>query len=284
MNVQIVIKLRVRKYVSIAFKAFRQWREHDSSLRASALAFLAVFILPSLLYIVASLFELIYGKTEALNHVVDQINTVVGPTLAGLVRQLLGVSRDPFVSLVSLIFSVVFTIAGLVAIFQILHEALNSIWGYRFMRRKRLVQRISDNIGAFFLISALGLLLVLWTSITSVLVGTFSPTTITSILLRVANVVFMFFLATALFAAVYKLLPDIRIRWVDVKAASILTAAMYIIGSQIFSAYIYFFGTVSFLGSAGALMMLIIWIYVMAQFLLYGAEFSRAYFENRGVD
>jgi membrane protein len=275
-----VIELRAKKYALIAWKALKQWRAHDSSLRGSALAFLAIFILPSLLFIAAALFDLIYGQSEALNHVVQQINTVAGPTVASLVQQLLDVSRDPFGSLIGLVFSVAFTIAGFVAIFQILHQTLNAIWGYSSMRRKKMFQRISDNIGAFLLISALGLLLIIWTSITSVLVGTFNPTTVASILLRLANVVFMFFLATALFAIVYKLLPDIRIRWKDVKAASILTAILYIIGSQIFSAYLFFFGTVSFLGSAGALMMLLIWIYLMAQFVLYGAEFSRAYSET----
>ena len=181
-------KLRAKKYASIALVAFRQWRAHDSLVRASAMAFLAVFLLPSLLYITSAVFVLIFGQSEGLYQVVRQINTIAGPTIAELIQQLLEVSKDPLGSFVSIAFSLAFTIAGAVAIYQILHETLNAIWGSKPLRRKKMIRRISDNVGAFLLISALGFLLVIWTSVTSVLVGTFNPTTIVSILLRLANV------------------------------------------------------------------------------------------------
>jgi membrane protein len=135
-------------------------------------------------------------------------------------------------------------------------------------------------------VSGLGVIIIVGSAIIPILFSLFSlgfeSSIGFSILRGVTTMLFSFGLATLLFAIVYKKVPDTTISWKDVSLAALITGLLFTIGNYMFGIYVQTFSATSVYGAAGSLMALLLWIYLAAQFLLFGAEFSKKYTETRG--
>jgi membrane protein len=87
---------------------------------------------------------------------------------------------------------------------------------------------------------------------------------------------------SALFAAIYKILPDKPIAWGDVAVGAVVTAILFTIGKSLIGLYIGSSSVASSYGAAGALLIILVWVYYSAQIFLVGAEYTRAYAERHG--
>ena len=94
--------------------------------------------------------------------------------------------------------------------------------------------------------------------------------------------VISFALIAVLFAAIYKVLPDKKIDWHDVTIGAIATSFLFTIGKSLIGLYIGSSSIASSYGAAGALAVLLLWIYYSAQIFLFGAEFTKVYAETHG--
>jgi uncharacterized BrkB/YihY/UPF0761 family membrane protein len=83
------------------------------------------------------------------------------------------------------------------------------------------------------------------------------------------------------FAALFKVLPDVEIRWKDVWPGAAITAGLFNVGKFAIGMYLGHSGIASAYGAAGSLAVLLMWIYYSAQILLFGAEFTRLYAERQ---
>ncbi|WP_363452560.1 YhjD/YihY/BrkB family envelope integrity protein [Mesorhizobium sp.] len=91
------------------------------------------------------------------------------------------------------------------------------------------------------------------------------------------NMIFSFLLITLFFAAIYKILPDRSLKWRDVAVGALVTALLFTIGKSLISRYIGSSSIANSYGAAGALMVVLLWVYYPAQIYLFGAEITRAY-------
>jgi membrane protein len=101
-------------------------------------------------------------------------------------------------------------------------------------------------------------------------------------LMSLLNWTISFLLISALFAAIYKILPDTPIAWRDVALGSVATAILFTAGKSLIGLYIGSTSVASSYGAAGALLIILLWVYYSAQIFLLGAEYTRAYAENHG--
>jgi membrane protein len=97
------------------------------------------------------------------------------------------------------------------------------------------------------------------------------------------NVLVSLVVTTALFALLYRFLPDVRLRWGDVTTGAFVTAVLFTIGQQLIGLYLGQGSVASSYGAAGSVMILLLWVYYSCQLLLFGAEFTRVYAQRRGV-
>ena len=104
----------------------------------------------------------------------------------------------------------------------------------------------------------------------------------TGFLISVLNWAISLTLISALFAAIYKILPDKPIAWRDVAIGSVTTAVLFTIGKSLIGLYIGSTGVASGYGAAGAILILLLWVYYSAQIFLLGAEYTRAHAEAHG--
>jgi membrane protein len=95
--------------------------------------------------------------------------------------------------------------------------------------------------------------------------------------------VISFIVITVLFAVIFKVLPDAKMRWKDVRPGAVFTAVLFMIGRLVIGLYISRSGTSSTYGAAGSLIVILLWVYYTAVILYFGAEFTRAYADFYGV-
>ncbi|MGZ5903748.1 MAG: YihY/virulence factor BrkB family protein, partial [Reyranella sp.] len=100
--------------------------------------------------------------------------------------------------------------------------------------------------------------------------------------LQLADIAISATLLTGLFAAIYKVLPDTPIAWRDVAVGALVTAGLFEGGKSVIALYIGKSDVASSYGAAGALIILLLWIFYSAQIFLLGAEFTRAFARRYG--
>jgi membrane protein len=100
--------------------------------------------------------------------------------------------------------------------------------------------------------------------------------------LHLAASVASFVVITLLFAAIYKLLPDIRLRWSDVAIGASVTSLLFTIGKQLLAVYLGRVGFESTYGAAWTVVIFLVWVYYSAQLFFLGAEFTKVYTRNYG--
>ena len=137
-------------------------------------------------------------------------------------------------------------------------------------------------------VSVLGLAIMVWTGISTVLLGfitlTLEPfaSDMVEIVLRITQIVLSFILATLLFAVIYKQIPDLTIRWKDVGLAATITGTAFTITNSLIGVVLENFTLTSVTGAAGSLIILLLWFFLINQFIIYGAAFSKVYAEKAG--
>jgi hypothetical protein len=99
---------------------------------------------------------------------------------------------------------------------------------------------------------------------------------------QTVNFVISFGVVTLLFAAIYKVLPDVEIAWSDVWIGAAVTAFLFTVGKLLLGLYLGHASVGSTYGAAGSLMVLLLWVYYSAQILFFGAEFTQVYARTYG--
>ena len=166
-------------------------------------------------------------------------------------------------------------------VFGELQSALNAIWRAAPPPGDTVTRLMRAKLASLGLVAATGFLLLvslLASAVLSAFVTWFRPLLPQMVLLLgAANFLLSFLMVAALFAAIYKILPDRALAWRDVGVGALVTAFLFTIGKSLIGWYV---GSSSFAtsyGAAGALMIVLLWVYYSAQVFLLGAEFTRAW-------
>jgi membrane protein len=166
-----------------------------------------------------------------------------------------------------------------------MQTALNVIWKAKPKGTtvSRLIRARAASLG---LVAALGFLLMVSLVVSTVLTafGNYLDSVLPfgKVILNVLNVVVSLVLISFLFAAIYKVLPDRDLEWGDVVVGAIVTAVLFTIGKSLISWYIGSSAVASSFGAAGALIVLLVWVYYSVQIFLLGAEFTKVYANTHG--
>lgn len=281
------ILMNKREFYGVFKTAALDWLEDSSTLRAAALTFFIILPLPTLLLIVTALFGLFLGQEQAIQILVAQITVVVGPAVADLFSQLIVNTASPFTSVWTAIVVVGFSIGGAIGAFSVLRDTMDCIWEVSLPKGRPLWKRVRQKIVPFALVSALGLIVIAWTAIAGSIFSAIILLSInqflTLVAIEVAQVVLSFVLTTLLLAVIYKSIPDAKIHLRDVALAAVVTGIAFTITNYFFGVYIQAFVVTTVTGAAGALLIILLWIFVLNQIVLFGAEISKVYATTVGI-
>ena len=271
-----------KKEIFQLFKSsFKNWLVNNAPIRAASLTFFIILPLPSLLLIAVSIFSLFYGQTQAKQILMQQIAALAGPEVAGLFKELLAGALSPFSSLWSAITLVVFSLGGAIGAFAVLRDTMDVIWEVKSSKTRNFSRTIRKRIGPFAVVSVLGLIVIVWTVVASFLIRAILfysiNGTLTLISSAIAQIILSFVLSTLLFAITYKLIPDTKVHWIDVALASPIAGVAFTVTNYIIGIYVETFTVTTIVGAAGSLIIILLWIFILNQIMLFGAELSKVY-------
>lgn len=272
-SLKIFFKLLKRSYIS--------WDKNEPYARSATIAYYALFSLPSLLIIVVSIAGYFYGREAVQGRITDQIGNFIGVDAAAAIEKMIesaALSQD---STLTIVFGFAMLIFGATGVFFQLKIAMNNIWNVA-AKKTNILRMVLDRVISLGMIFVIGLLLLITLVISTLLqiiadkVEKVIPN-ITEFAVDVSNFVLSFLFITSLFALIFKLLPDIRIKLRTTYTGGALTAILFLIGKYLIS---YYFGQsepASVYGGASSVVLILLWVYYTCLILFFGAEFTVQY-------
>ena len=269
---------------------FEWWNDNTFRL-AAALAFYTIFSLAPVLVISVSISATIFDEAAATRQIVSQIRWLVGPEGGDLVESVIGAARGAAdESPLATIVGVLMLIVGSTAVFAELQSALNTIWDVEVdpksgKKRGMLRQLLSTRLRSLAIVLAVGFLLMVSLVVSAwlAIVQEFMEGRLPGIgwVWQTTNFVISLAVMTALFAMIYKYLPDVKLAWSDVVIGAAVTSVLFVIGKYLIGLYIGQVAVGSVYGAAGSFAVLLIWTYYSALISFFGAEFTQVYARMR---
>jgi membrane protein len=261
----------------------------DRGLKLSAaLAYYTVFSLAPLLVLIISLLSIFYGQEAVQGQIFSQINGLVGNEAAKQIQDMLKSIELSGKTNVALGVGIVTLLFGATSIFIEIQDSVNLIWRVKAKPAKGWLKLIKDRLLSSSLVLSLGFLLLVSLIINGLILAMsdllvrFLPG-LGVVLVEALNFTVSTVIITALFATIFKVLPDAKIAWKDVRWGAFFTALLFMLGRYLIGLYINTTGTSSTYGAAGSLIVILTWIYYTAAILYFGAEFTQAYANHFGI-
>jgi len=261
---------------------------NDKAMKMSAsLAYYTIFSIAPLLLIVIWLVgffygELLAGPQDAQAEVFNEFANIFGPETATQIQQIITNISVSDKSGLGIAIGVGTLVVGSTTIFVEIQDSLNRIWGVRPKPKKGWLKMLIDRALSLSMVLGLGFLLIVSLIANGIVVALSSQITkyfpdISVLLVQWVNVGLTFIVITALFAFIFHFLPDARMRFRDVVGGALFTAALFMLGRYLIALYMQFSAPASVYGAAGAIIVLLLWVYYSAAILYFGAEFTKVY-------
>ena len=267
---------------------FTSFSETKCPRLAAALSYYTIFSIAPILIVVISIAALFFNAANARAEIIKQISEVVGSTGADAIGEILTNANKGGKggNIVATVIGFATILVGATGLFAALQDSLNTIWGVMPKPDAGIFVMIKARLLSFVMVLGIGFLLIV-SLVASVAVKAASDWLGALLggaewIAPVLNVVLFFVLITAFFAMLFKILPDAQIQWRDVWVGAALTSVLFSVGKSILSWYLARPGTASAYGSAGALVVLLLWINYASQILFFGAEFTKVYANRFG--
>ncbi|MDO8861891.1 YihY/virulence factor BrkB family protein [Haliea sp. E1-2-M8] len=277
-----------RHWLGILGAASQNWLASQAFIYAAALAFFTVFSIAPIMVVVVTLVGLVLGESAAQGEIFEQLEGTLGPEAAGVVQTAVINSQIDQSGIWPALIGVAATVVGATTVFAQMQQSLNQIWDvaprpsrsgmWVFLKARVLSLTIILAIGFVLLVS-----LLLSVALRGVMAFAEGWLPIPGWALVSMELFLSLFVVTLLFAAMFKILPDVLLSWRDVLLGAFLTAVLFTVGRSLIAMYLANTATASAYGAAGSLALLLLWVNYSSLILLFGAAFTRAHLEGRGM-
>lgn len=280
---------KVYQLLLLSAKGFAE----DRAMKMSAsLAYYAIFSVAPLLLIVIWLIGFIYGgfvegNTSIQAEIFNEFTSLFGAEVAIQIQQTIQKISISDQSGIGIAAGIVTLIIGSTTIFVDIQHSLNSIWGVKPKPKKGWVKMLLNRVISLSMVLGLGFLLIVSLLLNGIIAALSSYLTIyfenlSVYLMEWINTGITFLIITILFATIFTVLPDGKIRFKDAIWGALFTAGLFMLGRYLISIYMLIAAPASAYGAAGSIIILLLWIYYSAAILYFGAEFTKVYAEKYG--
>lgn len=268
---------------------FREFGDNRIPKMAAALAYYTIFSLPALLLIIIWLGDIFYGQEVIEGKLFGEIALMVGKDSAKQIEDAIWYSRLSNDATLAAVVGIITLVIGATGIFGEIQDSINRIWHIKAKPRKGQgwLRLLVHRLVSFSMIAVLGFLLLVSLMVNTVidivgrrLSALFSGDTV--VLLYILNLVFSFIMTAVLFAVIFKVLPDGKLKWREIIPGVVLTTIMFMVGKYLLSFYISSRGSSSPYGSAGSVLIILLWVYYSAIILYSGAVLTRLWSIRKG--
>lgn len=269
---------------TITKQSFQEFFDNRVLKLSAALAYYTIFSLPGLIIVVIWIIDTIWGHKAMEGSVYGQISGLVGSEAASQIQETIKNATlfpnkgfSTIVGLATLVF-------GATSVFAEIQDSINMIWRLKAKPKKGMgwLKLIVDRLLSFSIVITMGFLLLVSLVINGLMdllihqITKRLPETQVA-LAYISNLVISFLIISFLFGLIFKILPDARIKWKAVRAGAFSTAILFMLGKFLISYYLGHSRMSSVYGSAGSVIVILLWVYYSAVILYFGAVFTRVY-------
>ena len=270
--------------VGMLFKiTCKKWYDRDPFRESAVIAYNAIFSLPGLLIVVVTLAGYFFGAEAVSGRLHNQIAESMGSETANQIQDMIIAANRSRDSWWATVLGIATIIVGATGVFVQMQKSLNIIWEVKATASKSGIWVFfKTRLFSFGLIMSIAFLLLVSLVLSSLLsaLGTWTISRTSEsllILFQILNFVFSLTIITVLFAFMFKILPDAKIKWNLVWIGAFFTALLFVIGKSALGLYFGKANPGSGYGAAGSVILILLWASYSSMIVFFGAEFTKAY-------
>jgi len=276
-----------KDFGSLLKDTYREWSEREPFSNSIVVAYYTIFSLPGLLVIIVNLAGYFFGQEAVTSQISSQVGGLVGGNTGQAIEDMVANASRTEGRGLSTVLSVATLLFGATGVFYQIQQILNKMWEVKPKPKQKILKLVRDRVFSFGLILVIGFLmlvsLVLSAAVTTLSkwVSSYISETLV-VLFSAVDILLSIGVVTLLFAAIYKFLPDARIRWRDVWVGALLTSVLFVIAKFLLGLYFGHSDPGSTYGAAGSIILIMLWVSYAGLILLFGAEFTKVYADTYG--
>lgn len=281
-----VISKTVVYWWRITRDAMKLWLECNAFSYAGSLAFYTLFSLAPTIIIAVMVIGIVLGEEAAQGQIFSQLQGTIGDEAAHAIERAVSQSRIEASGWLPSLLGFGALFAGATTVFAQMQFSLNMLWGVTarpsgnslliFLKNRVLSLTVVLSIGFILLVS-----LVFGIMLRAMLSHAENLLPFVGLLAGSAEFLISLAMIAVLFATIFKVLPDVVLRWRDVIIGAIVTAILFALGRYVIAAYLAYTATASAYGAAGSVVMILLWVYYSSLILLFGAAFTKCHLQAR---
>ncbi len=277
-----MIKKRVTGWSTIFKATYKKWAKDDPFRQSAVIAYYAIFSIPALLIIVIDLANVIFTKQLVSGQLSSVLIQLLGTDAANQIQDtIIKASLDGHSLPVTLI-GVLTTMVGVLGVFTELKKSLNYIWEVKPNKNVKFTETLKSNLFSFGLLISIGFLLLISLVFTTIITAVISwvSTYISggaTILLAVLDIVASFLVVSFLFTLMFRVLPSAKVKWKYAWTGGKLTSVLFTLGKYALGFYFGKFHPASAYGTAGCIVLILLWVSYSCMIVFFGAEFTKQY-------
>jgi membrane protein len=277
---------RIRSLGSLIRLSAEEFIEDNGLKLSASLSYYTLFSMAPMLIIVIAIGSILLGKEAAEGYLYLQFEGLIGKMGALQLQEMINnvrISGDtPWVTVVG----VATFFIGATGVFIEIQDSINTIWSIKAKPKRGWVRFIMTRILSFSMVVGIGFLLIV-SLVMSALLAMMDGWILANIsafawLAYIISHLIGIGIVMLLFAVIFKVLPDAQLKWHDVMIGAFFTTVLFLIGKYLINLYLSRSSTVSAYGAAGAVVLIILWVYYSAIILYLGAEFTKVYANKYG--
>jgi membrane protein len=264
----------------VIIQACRQWVANQDSLLGAALAYYTLFSIAPLLVIAIRIASFFFEEHAARLEVIEQLSRIIGKDAAAFIQGLIDNATQPQTGVWPTVVSIAVLVVGALSVFLHMRTALCTIWKLEPPHGNTIMAIVVDYVLALVMVLITGVLLLV--SLAGAMVVPILRDKLkenfpdVGIHWQILEFGFSLLLLTLLFTAMFLVLSGRRISWRYVIYGALVTSFLFTIGKFALGMYLVYSSTASIYGSAGSLVVFLIWVYYSSQILFFGAELVQA--------
>ena len=253
----------------------------------ASLSYYTVFSLAPMLIIIIGICGYLFGREAVRGQVYSEIKDLVGSQAAVQIQDTIANIHLTKETPVATIVSLAVLLIGGTGIFGEIQDSLNRIWGLKIKTKKTWWKLILSRLLSFSLIISLGFVLMV-SLVLNALIAVIGNrlnnlvSGIGKIFIPVIDNLLTFLITTLLFAVIFKVLPDAKIKWKDVTIGAFITAILFTLGKFGIGYYLGRSDLATIYGAAGSVVIIMVWAYYSSVILYLGAEVTKVYATQYG--
>jgi len=271
---------KLKEIFSFIKETYIAWDKNDPFAQSAIIAYYTLFSLPSLLMIVTTLAGYFFGREAVQGRISGQIGNYIGPDSAEAIEEMISNVTLNDGNWLTIIIGIAALIYGATGVFFRMKMAMNNIWNVR-EKKQNFKTMVKNRAISFGMVLILGFMLLVSLVISAGLAAlseyleTVAPSI--SVFADILKYLISFAFIAALFAAIFKILPDVKMTYKTTLLGAAITAILFLIGEYALGYYFTSNNPASVYGGAASIVLILLWVNYTCLILFFGAEITVQY-------